>query len=898
MPSRQDLLPFLLDKDYCESFNKYVPNKSDCYDLVAPRLPAGWRILRHNIWFCCSSLGNQTPRQGWKIHVSATIANARDVLGRVAQILLDRADTDFKFALDLSVLFLLNSKNWSRGSSGKFITVYPRDNRHFLNLIEQLHVATEGLRGPYILSDYRFQSSGVIFYRYGGMRIEQTVDIRGEGRTMLVDPQGVEVPDERHSFPVTPAWAAPILPAEPMQASDQAQALKGGRYKVTSAMAFSNAGGVYCGVDLHDGRKVVIKEARPLINAGADGYDAVALLKKEHRLLLLIAGTGIAPRPIDLFQEWEHWFLVEEFVEGSPLSVHASENNILLRTRPTAEDFETWRKGFYSICDQLIRTVRKLHSQGIVFADLSPNNLLVESATGDLKLIDFEGAYQLGVDRPSSVYTPGFVSQRRLAGFDVAFEDDYYAVGAVLMACLFPVTRFFHLKPQARREMMASIQRDAQLPPPVAEFILRLMDPDPARRQLPATMADVLESFPAEDREPEKTKAAPDYQSVVVGITEHVNHVASFSRQDRLFPADSQLFATNPVSLAHGAAGVGYALSRLTGRPQPAIADWILRRKITAEKYSPGLYVGMAGIAWCLLEMGILEEATKMFQTTLRHRLLGQSPDLFFGLAGWGMASLRFFLETDDEFYLEQARHAGYTLLAGARRCDAGLSWGPADEPLLGLAHGASGIALFLLYLYLATDEEEFLVAGQHALDFDLSFAVTTKDRGYSWRQSVKQSSVVYPYWRFGSAGIGIVVVRYHRLLGSSRYGSILDSIFLDTNRQYAVFPGHFMGLTGMGAFLMDMHEHTQEDRFLDAAHQLAGGILRFSIDRNGVAFPGDSLARLSCDYGTGSTGVGLFLNRLLGRQQGDFMLDSLFARNATRRSLGQSQKQPILRSH
>ena len=59
--------------------------------------------------------------------------------------------------------------------------------------------------------------------------------------------------------------------------------------------------------------------------------------------------------------------------------------------------------------------------------------------------------------------------------------------------------------------------------------------------------------------------------------------------------------------------------------------------------------------------------------------------------------------------------------------------------------------------------------------------------------------------------------------------------------------------------------------------------------EKRGIAFPGDSLSRLSCDYGTGSAGVALFLNRLLGRQKSDFMLDPLLTmRNNSREQLPQ----------
>src|SRR5579859_2352392 len=164
MRSRQDLLYRLLDRDYYESFDAYSPRHTDFYDQVLSALPVNWEIRRKGIWFYCGSPRTAVPMQGWKIHISATPANAAEILSRVTSILFQRMDTDFKFALDISVVFLLNSKNWSRGGAGKFITVYPADNLRFVELLEELYLATQDMHGPYILSDHRYKDSQVVFY--------------------------------------------------------------------------------------------------------------------------------------------------------------------------------------------------------------------------------------------------------------------------------------------------------------------------------------------------------------------------------------------------------------------------------------------------------------------------------------------------------------------------------------------------------------------------------------------------------------------------------------------------------------------------------------------------------------------------------------------------------------
>src|SRR5262249_14822800 len=160
------------------------------------------------------------------------------------------------------------------------------------------------------------------------------------------------------------------------------------------------------------------------------------------------------------------------------------------------------------------------------------------------------------------------------------------------------------------------------------------------------------------------------------------------------------------------------------------------RHKITREDYAPGLYTGLSGIALGLLEMDARDEARKIFQLTFDHPLMQQDSGIFYGTAGWGMTCLRFFLESGDELYLKKAEGAGRALLERMHVSARGYSWEAATEAQLGFAHGASGIALFLLYLSFATHNFEFLEAGRKALEFDLSFAVTTEDGGYSWRKA------------------------------------------------------------------------------------------------------------------------------------------------------------------
>jgi serine/threonine protein kinase len=876
MRSRPNPLYSLVDADYYESFDAYKENRNDFHGLVASRLPDGWRIRRQGIWFHCGSSFNILPLQGWKIHISSAVAQAREMLDCVIALLFQRRDTDFKFALDKTVLALLNGKNWPRGNANKFITIYPQDNHHFLQLIEQLHTATTGFPGPYILSDYRYKDNKVVYYRYGGFRHNNVLNIKGELTPVLVAPDGSKVPDQRLAHPVTPPWTKTPLPARDKPEQPQRCALREGRYEIEAALQFSNAGGIYRAMDAHSGKSVVIKEARPYVS-DTDGHDAVELLKKEYRLLQLLSATGIAPQPIEIFQEWEHWFLVEEHIDGVAMSTHSLMQNALLRTRLTSTEIEEWYESFKRIAGQLATIIDLLHRMNIVFADLSTNNLMVEAGSKKLRIIDFEAAREVRVDPPLSLHTPGFTAAERISGSSSSFEGDCYSMGAVLLAYLFPINGMLCLEPQTTGRVLESIRSDLGLPRGIVDVICDLMSSNPDSRPAPLQVIKTFASTPKLDAKRDRTKPANDYASLIDSIAKHTIATATYHRKDRLFPGDARLFNTNPVSLAYGAAGVVYALAKTTGSVPHEAIDWLLRHTSEKKSCPPGLFIGLSGVAWTLLEVGIDHEAEAVMRMTFDHPLLDDALDLFYGKAGWGLACLRFFERTGNEVYLDRALRTANSLIGWTEQRHTR----PLNE--IGMAHGASGIALFLLYTYLATRDERFLVTGQECLECDLQLAVETRDGGLSWASAVDSPSPIYPYWRYGSAGIGQVVLRFYRLLRHERYWRVLEQIFVDTDRKYAVFPGKFLGLAGLGDFVLDMYGLTQNERYLASARKIADGILNFRVDRNGcLAFPGESLTRLSCDYGTGSAGIASFLHRLLGRAENDLMLDSLFSFRTT----------------
>jgi len=869
------------DKHFYEPMDYCAVKENDYLEYVRSKLDAGWKLIRSGIWINCIHLKQDMPVQGWKIHLSTTPTDSIKLSRVVAEYLIQQK-VSFKFLLDKKTLGITNSKAWSRGGSGKFMTIYPADAAQFKRLLEELHSLTGMFCGPYILSDKRYKDSKVLYYRYGGIRPNFRLDVAGHSIPVLVSPEGKEIRDVRTPYYQLPAWVEEIFPEKDRAA---AAGLNNGRYNVEKAIHFSNTGGVYIANDNIVNRKLLIKEARAHVHAVAESVDAIDMLTKEYAVLKKIEDCGIAPKPVELFKEWEHLFLVEEYLENYvSLRSYAAQDSILFETQPTGEKVKSYLERYLSIFKRLAEIVDVLHSQNIIFGDFSANNVLINPTTLDIKIIDLEGAHIEGVGESCNIYTPGFASVSQVNGAKPTRENDYYSFGAIMLYMLTHFNDVLELKPEVKKEILKTVSRDFGLPAELKRIIDNLMHPDPARRGKPSVLLNGEHNTGLKRVGVIKLAAETPAQSrrSILNMAREagrfVESSADYKRKDRLFPADPDVFETNPLSLAHGALGVAYALVKLGKKPVPGMMKWIRQHKVSSRNYAPGLSIGMSGIAWGLLELGDVSGAESVFKETFENRLLPMSASLYTGLAGWGMTNLKFWLTTGKDVYLDNAKKAGEMLEGCAHQATNGLCWpDPDGGTQLGLAHGASGIGLFLLYLHSATGNEKYKKMAVAALDYDISYAVDTDNGGLTWSKKSGANDILYPYLEYGSAGMGISCLRYLKKLKDVKYLNLVNKIHIDCDRKYTIFPGRNNGLAGIGEFMLDAFDITKDKKHLGGAYRVASGIKLFAIQsKKGIAFPGNGLARISCDYATGVSGIMLFLDRLVTGRPADFMLDEL----------------------
>jgi serine/threonine protein kinase len=854
----------LLHPERYEDIETYQSAKAGFRKLCKRLLPVDFLVEeRPGMWCNVRAPRQRIPSAGFKIHLSIIADEAYALLRAVIPILAaERAC--FRVLVDEVMLYCRNSCFWDPAGAGKFITIYPANLAHFKRLIERLYTATRRFKGPYVLSDRRYKDSKVVFYGYGGFLLRQHLTIYGEQIALTTTPDGREISDEPLPDFILPDGITDPFPKEQLEG----ETILNDRYKPLSLLGLSNKGGIYKCIDLETNKEVVVKEGRPFVSRGGpSSLDAVDCLRNEYHILKLLAGTGVTPSPIDFFQDGEHSFLAMELVPGEAfcLCATAADGPNVLEKNPDAAEVRRYVRRFIALAKKLICALRTIHARGVVIQDISPSNILYDAKLDRLSFVDFEAAY-CKVEKLRAplilLFTRGF-GTARAPWRAPTVAGDYLALSGVLGTFLCLSSPFFALAPHQQRPMLEHIAKEKGIPTPILNLILAVAKhPDQLEPLLTLAERSIDSITEVSPLPPLRSDDA--LQKIIEQIGNYIR-AQIHEREDPLdLPTDYRRFLTNPLSVAYGASGIAVFLRRCRQNLPSGFQNALRKeaKKVKNGRYPPGLYIGSSGIAWTLLELGFTEEAVAVMQTAAQSPLLYESADLFYGAAGFGLTNLFFFHKLGEKKYLTIASQVFGQLKSKCKHYFSGSAYtGP--DAYFGLGHGAAGISYFLLRLYEKTGQKEHLnyARGLLAYDLERSRAAAASPRLGDSRDAPDH----YPYWQAGDAGLGSVLLRFHRVLKEERYLEAAKHYAQKLAGRYTPFPSHFCGMAGLGSFFIDLFQHTGEKEYLDEARRFIDRIMLLAVDKaDGLVFPGEGLLRLSTDYGTGSAGIGILIERVL----------------------------------
>ena len=433
----------------------------------------------NSIWRLSGSPKSNSPEQGWKLHVSATILTACSVLERVAPYLA-RESIQFKAPISLEEVQRLNSGlDYNYTQIGKLITVYPDSVEEAKRIARRLHSLTSDLRAPTIPFDEPVRPDSCVYYRYGAFRSLEIENHDGTKTPALREPSGKLVPDSRREL--KPVWVKETLfPSECFETSSTFDNPLKSRYRVVNAVTQRGEGGVYQAIDMTAvlPRPCIIKEGRYLGEVSWDGRDGVDRVCHEEMVLNALRTAGVSvPEVLASFKIRQNHYLVTEYVQGETLM------SILMKRK---RRFSLRRS--LQLASDVARLVAQIHAAGWTWRDCKPANIIQND--GQLRPVDFEGACMN--KRPDALPwgTRGFTPPSWQAHVTSRQFEDLYALGATL---------YFFLTGRLRENESS---------PPISRL----------RRNVPESICRVVN---------ELLSAGPGYQPTAASVSKHLHRIAN-----------------------------------------------------------------------------------------------------------------------------------------------------------------------------------------------------------------------------------------------------------------------------------------------------------------------------------------------------------------------------------
>lgn len=820
----------------------YEETSSDLGEEYQVEIPPDWSLSQDETWKYCLPNECELPLQGWKIHLSSCKGKEVELLDLVLPVLINE-QVPFKYRLSTASFYRASSKYAARSGSGKFITVYPKDNDQFCSLLDTLEESVSHLDGPYILSDTQFKK-GPVFFRYGGFLYRRSILQSGRQAVVIEGPKGTVVEDIRAPFFVLPEFVE--VPKKIKKQVNERLNPDGSElekelapYRVLKSLHFSNGGGVYEGLDVVGNQKVVLKEARPFAGYTNDD-DAITRLRNEADSLKNLQGLKGVPTYLDYKKACGHEFLIESYVEGISLQNWLASNYPFSLGEKEVENFEN---AALSIVRQVTVLIEQIHKRGLAIMDINIKNFIVDGSL-NVGIVDFEGCRRVNGSDGGVLGTPGFVPY----GSCTNTERDAFGLAAVAMYVFLP-SWSASFSPAV---LVSGLSRVAKIfSSRVTDLLQKLVDDVKPALLVPRFQFHTicLEKI--------------NIGKMVALLGKGIRDASCLLRKDkglRRYPADAVQFLRGLpgyLNIETGAAGNMLMLHR-AGFDVHGDAEWIIGRvnNVPTTEFH-GLLYGVAGIATALSQVGYSERAMALLPSKLPPL---QSGDVSIrsGISGTVLALCQMASERQDVHLVDLLDEAACEL---AKIIDSRMEpVSPYSETgnAVGLFDGWSGAAVACKHLSnYYSDGKDWLERMEWCLLAEAERMAKGRNGLY-----VDYSGVNFGYLSEGTAGV-LFALHY---CAPSLWPKEIDISGKELCEPVSLNGGLFHGLSGKLAVLSQIDSLASVDKIQVMLRGIVDGFLFEREEGGPVYMLGDGGSCLSTDYSTGSSGL---IGTLLSLQSG-----------------------------
>ncbi len=295
-----------------------------------------------------------------------------------------------------------------------------------------------------------------------------------------------------------PKAALPMPIAAPAPAARVPDHATLGRYRIERQLGRGAMGAVYLGHDPQIGRQVAVKTM-----ALAAEFEGPELVEARQRFFREAETAGRLQHPdivtiFDAGEDHELAYIAMEYLRGHDLQRHTKSGQLL--PVPVV----------VHIGERVASALAHAHSQGVVHRDVKPANVMVDLASGVVKVTDFGIARITDSSRTRTgmvLGTPSFMSPEQMSGRRVDGRADLYSLGVMLFQLL---TGQLPHRADSMAKLMYAIANDTapdlrsvrpDIPEALAQLVAQALSKQPEARhadgrQLAAALRDVAALWP------------------------------------------------------------------------------------------------------------------------------------------------------------------------------------------------------------------------------------------------------------------------------------------------------------------------------------------------------------------------------------------------------------------
>ena len=201
------------------------------------------------------------------------------------------------------------------------------------------------------------------------------------------------------------------------------------RYKLLKPLGEGGFAKTYLAEDCwQDNAYCVIKHLTPTNRSPQFLATARRLFKAEAAVLRRLGSHDRIPELIDAFEVEGEFYLVQDYIDGIPLSE-------IFRHQPYLNETQ-----IVELLEEVLPILAFIHHQQVIHRDIKPSNLMRRRTDGKLMLIDFGAVKEITTQTYTSreeqftvsIGTQGYASAEQLAGRP-RYSSDLYALGMTVI---------------------------------------------------------------------------------------------------------------------------------------------------------------------------------------------------------------------------------------------------------------------------------------------------------------------------------------------------------------------------------------------------------------------------------------------------------------------------------